>query len=289
MTSVNETDLKGSEQTLYTWFIVLPLLVIILLFVYPLLALLAESFSSPAGWFGYYRDAFNSEIFLRSIVNSLKFATITALLTILLGYPVALLIASVRSRVGRLLLLLVLVPFWTSALVRSYAWLAVLGRTGIINSSLQDAGIIDSPLELLFNDVGVIIGMVHVMLPYMILPILSALTRVNKDLLYAAESLGASPGQTFYRVLLPLTFHGVLGGAVLVFVLALGFFITPALMGGPQQTVTALVIHEQITEKLQWGQAAAASAILLLLTVGTFAVMAKLFGLRREMSVKLGD
>ena len=279
--------MRYSERTLYTAFIVPPLVVLALLFFYPLLSLLADSFSSAHGWLGHYRDVFSSEVFRKSLANTAKFAALTSVLTALLGYPVALLIASVNTRLGRLLLLLVLVPFWTSALVRSYAWMAVLGRSGMINTMFQDVGLTDQPLQLLFNSVGVVIGMVHVMLPYMILPILSALNGLNKDLLVAAESLGATSWQSFVRVLLPLTVHGLLGGLVLVFVLSLGFFITPALMGGPNDVVTALVIHEQITEQLQWGQASAASAILLLLTTGTFMVMAKLFGLRRKVSVDL--
>ena len=279
--------MRYSERTLYTAFIVPPLVVLALLFFYPLLSLLADSFSSAHGWLGHYRDVFSSEVFRKSLANTAKFAALTSVLTALLGYPVALLIASVNTRLGRLLLLLVLVPFWTSALVRSYAWMAVLGRSGMINTMFQDVGLTDQPLQLLFNSVGVVIGMVHVMLPYMILPILSALNGLNKDLLVAAESLGATSWQSFVRVLLPLTVHGLLGGLVLVFVLSLGFFITPALMGGPNDVVTALVIHEQITEQLQWGQASAASAILLLLTTGTFLVLAKLFGLRRKVSVDL--
>ena len=279
--------MRYSERTLYTAFIVPPLAVLALLFFYPLLSLLADSFSSAHGWLGHYRDVFSSEVFRKSLANTAKFAALTSVLTAILGYPVALLIASVNTRLGRLLLLLVLVPFWTSALVRSYAWMAVLGRSGMINTMFQDVGLTDQPLQLLFNSVGVVIGMVHVMLPYMILPILSALNGLNKDLLVAAESLGATSWQSFVRVLLPLTVHGLLGGLVLVFVLSLGFFITPALMGGPNDVVTALVIHEQITEQLQWGQASAASAILLLLTTGTFLVLAKLFGLRRKVSVDL--
>ena len=279
--------MRYSERTLYTAFIVPPLAILALLFFYPLLSLLADSFSSAHGWLGHYRDVFSSEVFRKSLANTAKFAALTSVLTALLGYPVALLIASVNTRLGRLLLLLVLVPFWTSALVRSYAWMAVLGRSGMINTMFQDVGLTDQPLQLLFNSVGVVIGMVHVMLPYMILPILSALNGLNKDLLVAAESLGATSWQSFVRVLLLLTVHGLLGGLVLVFVLSLGFFITPALMGGPNDVVTALVIHEQITEQLQWGQASAASAILLLLTTGTFLVLAKLFGLRRKVSVDL--
>jgi ABC-type spermidine/putrescine transport system permease subunit I len=276
-----------SERLLYGLLLVPPVVVMGGLFAYPLLDLLAQSFGSPQGWLGHYLALLDDEVFLIALRNTFTFALLTAAGTAVLGYPVALLIASVRPLVASVLLLLVMVPFWTSVLVRSYAWIVLLGRGGVINGVLLSSGLIAAPLPMIFNQLGVTIGMIHVMLPYMVLPILGAMSRLDRNLLAAADSLGASRRQTFFRVLLPLTLPGVIGGAVLVFVLSLGFFVTPALMGGPRDLVAAMVIHDEITRRLAWDEAAASAAVLLLLTAGTFVVCARIFGLRRHMSFEL--
>ena len=165
----------------------------------------------------------------------------------------------------------VLLPLWTSVLVRTYAWMVLLGRNGIINRMLIDWGIISDPLPMLHNITGVLIGMVHVLLPYMILPIYSAVRRVDPAIVAAAAGLGASRWRIFWRIYLPLTLHGIFAGCVLVFVLSLGFYITPALLGGGQVMMIAMLIEQQVREVLNWPFAAALSAVLL---VATFAVYA---------------
>lgn len=277
-------SLRLSETSLHTWLLIPPLIVLLCAFAYPLLDLFLRSFSAPEGIFGHYFALLRDSVFLIALTNTLKFALITGVFTAILGFPVALLIASVRPTVAGILLLLVMVPFWTSILVRSYAWIVLLGRNGILNSLLLDIGLVNEPLALLFNSIGVSIGMIHVMLPYMILPILSVMSRTNLDLLAAAESLGANRWQVFWRVLLPLTLPGILGGFVLVFVLSLGFFVTPALLGGPRDLVAAMTIREKISLGLAWDEAAAASVILLVLTSGTFLACLRIFNLRRGMS-----
>jgi ABC-type spermidine/putrescine transport system permease subunit I len=282
---MSQSDLLQSESRGYALFLVLPAFMVAVFFAYPLLGLLSLSFSSPDGWFGHYLDVLSDGVFLLALRNTLFFALATAFLTALLGYPVALLVASVGPTLGGVLLLLVMVPFWTSILVRAYAWIVLLGRGGLINTGLIEIGIINTPLPLLFNATGVIIGMVHVMLPYMILPVLNSMKRLNPNVLAAADSLGASRSQVFLRVLLPLTAPGVMGGFVLVFVISLGFFITPALMGGPRNLVSAKLLHEQITQQLAWPEAAAVAMVILVLTLGTFVICARVFGLRGSMSM----
>jgi putative spermidine/putrescine transport system permease protein len=274
-----------SESRGYTLMILAPLAVMIVLFAYPFAALVVRSFSSPSGLFGHYIDLFGDLTFQIALRNTFLYAFATATITTLLGYPVALLLASINRSLANVLLLLVLVPFWTSVVVRCYAWIVLLGRHGVLNESLLQLGLLDTPLQLVFNGLGVIIGMVHIMLPYMVLPIFGTMTRLNKEILAAADSLGANRMQSFFRVLLPLTMPGIVGGFTLVFVLSLGFFVTPALLGGPRNLVAAMVIRDQVTRQLAWDEAAAVSVVLLVITTGTFLVAARLFGLKRHMSL----
>jgi len=274
-----------SETARYSLFIVPPLLFASLIFLYPMIETIGRSFLGGEYPGSLYLELSHDNVFLLSLRNTFVYAVLTTILTAILGYPVAILIGFARPGVAGLLLLLVMVPFWTSILVRSYAWLVLLGREGLVNSIWIGSGLGNRPLSLIFNSIGVSVGMVHVMLPYMILPIVSTISRINKEVLSAASSLGASRWQSFVRVLLPLTAPGVAGGAALVFVIALGFFITPALMGGPRDVVTAMVIHDRITRQLAWDQASAISVVLLLLTGGTFIICARILGLQRHMSI----
>lgn len=269
----------------YSLLIIPPALAAVLFFAYPLLDLMAMSFSSEKGPFATYAGLLQDDLVILSFANTIKFAVLVAALATLLGYPVALLIASVNRTTAGILLLIVLIPFWTSVLVRSYAWIVILGRRGIVNTALMNLGLVDQPVQFLFNSFGVIVGMVHVMLPYAVLPILSSITKINKDVLWASDGLGASRFQTFRRVLFPLTLPGVLGGAALVIVLSFGFFITPTLMGGSRDIVAAKVIHEQITQQLAWDKAAAVSVLIFVMTAGTFLLCAKVFGLGKHMTI----
>ena len=266
----------------------LPAIVFVLgMFVYPLGDLFARSVSAPAGAAHYYVEIFTSPLPRQVLLTTFKIAALSALLTAVIGYPVALLIASVRPSVASVLLLVVLVPFWTSILVRSYAWIVLLGRRGIINTMLGDLGVITEPLPLIFNMTGVTVSMVHILLPYMILPVLSVMVRLNREIFLAAESLGARPRQVFLRVLVPLTVPGVIAGVVLVFTLALGFYITPALLGGRTDVMVSMMIEESITQRLAWGEAAALSFVLLGITLGAFAACARIFQLHRLLALEV--
>jgi ABC-type spermidine/putrescine transport system permease subunit I len=175
----------------------------------------------------------------------------------------------------------VLLPLWTSVLVRTYAWMVLLGRNGVFNRWLIDIGLITDPLPLLNNFAGVLIGMVHVLLPYMVLPIYGAVRRLDPALVAAAQGLGASNWRIFWRVYLPLTLPGIFAGATIVFVLSLGFFITPALLGGGKVMMLAVLIEQQIHQTLNWPFAAALSAVLLALTLGVYS-LAQLFTRQQE-------
>jgi ABC-type spermidine/putrescine transport system permease subunit I len=244
------------------------MLLLLALFAAPLLRLLA--LSVEGGSLVAYERALTNELYLRVIFETFKIAAIVTLLTLALGYPVAYVMAT-SGRVWQLVgIAFVLLPFWTSILVRTYAWMVMLGRNGVVNRTLIGWGVIDSPLPLLNNLAGVLIGMVHVLLPYMILPVFNAVKKVDPNLVLAAEGLGAPRWRAFLRVTLPLTMNGVAAGVTLVFTLSLGFFITPALLGGGRVVMIANLIEEQVRELLNWAFAGALSAILLALTLAAF-------------------
>ena len=213
-----------------------PLVLYMLVFyALPVVAMLLRSVDSTALVAGQLPPAYrHDQVFLQVFWITLRTALIVTVGTLLLGYPVALALARLRRGVATLVLVVVLLPFWTSVLVRSYAWMVLLGRHGLINEALAAAGLIDAPLELLNTSFAVYIAMIHILLPYMILPIASVLRQIDPALPRAAAGLGATPWRVFRQVVLPLSMPGVAAGVLLVFVLSLGFYITPMLVGGPR-------------------------------------------------------
>jgi ABC-type spermidine/putrescine transport system permease subunit I len=179
-------------------------------------------------------------------------------------------------------LVVVLLPFWTSVLVRSYAWMVLLGRHGLINEALAAAGLIEAPLKLLNTSLAVYIAMIHILLPYMILPIASALRQIDPALPRAAGGLGATPWRAFRQVVLPLSMPGVAAGVLLVFVLSLGFYITPMLVGGPRDMLLSMLIAQQV-DLINWPYAACLSATLLAATLAMLAAFQRLPGVRNVL------
>ena len=248
----------------------LPALILLLaFFLLPVVRMLG--FSIEGGTFEWYAKALGEELYLRVMWNTFEMALMVTLFCLLLGYPLGFLIATTSPGWATLGFIFVLLPLWTSVLVRTYAWMVLLGRNGIFNRLLMDAGITSDPIPLLHNFTGVMIGMVHVLLPYMVLPVYGAVRRLDPAIVAAAAGLGASHWRIFWRIYLPLTLNGIFAGCVLVFVLSLGFFITPALLGGGRVIMIAVLIEQQVRETLNWPFAAALSAVLL---VATFAVYA---------------
>jgi ABC-type spermidine/putrescine transport system permease subunit I len=242
----------------------------VVLFV-PLANLLSLGVAS--GTFAPYQKALGDPLYLSVIGLTFSIALATAVICLLLGYPVALFLALSQGVVLAIGFICVLLPFWTSLLVRTYAWMALLGRNGVINRCLLDWGLISEPLPLLYNFGGVLVGTVHVLLPYMIFPIYAAMIRIDRNLLLAAEGLGAGMGSIFWRIYLPLTLPGVFAGGALVFILSLSAFVTPALLGGGRVTMIANVIQIQVSEFLNWPFASALSAIVLASAVLVYALL----------------
>lgn len=241
------------------------------LYLLPMILLLLQSFEG--GSLLHYRKALTDGLYVQVLLDTLLIAAYVSIACFVLGYPVAYFLSvapGVWSTIG---MIFVLLPFWTSILVRTYGWMVILGRNGIVNRALLQSGLIDAPLPLMNNVSGVVIGMVHVLLPYMIFPLYAVMRRMDRGLSMAAEGMGASGWQVFTRIYFPLTLPGVLAGVTLVYVLAIGFFITPALLGGGKVPMIAVLIEQQVHTFLNWGFAAALSAVLLTATLLVYAVL----------------
>lgn len=218
-------------------------------------------------------------IYLRTFSTTFRIAGIVTIACAILGYPVAYLMAQSKRTVSTVITVAVLLPFWTSVLVRTYAWLVLLQRTGLINTWLQSWGIIDTPLALVHNELGTIIGMIHVLLPFMILPLFASMKAVDPSLLLAASNCGATPAKAFWQVYFPQTVTGLGSGAALIFVMCLGFFVTPVLLGGGRTYMWAMQISDNISLYGNWGAASALGVVLVVATA--IVLIATNFVLRR--------
>ncbi|WP_052261945.1 ABC transporter permease [Leisingera sp. ANG-M1] len=264
--------LERRERLVFLAFLAPALLFLVLMFLVPLGMFLSQSLFDPHFTLENYQKAFTRPVYMKILWRTLVVSGETTLICLLIGYPVAFVMAHGSDRVKMMVTALVLIPFWTNILVRMFAWMALLGRNGVINRGLMETGLTDAPIPMLFNQFSVTIGMVHFMLPYMILPLYSVMTNIPQSLMDAAANLGANTRRTFLRVYLPLSLPGIGAGVLLVFILSLGFFVTPALLGGPQNTMLAQIIELEINDSVDWGFGAALSTILLVLTVALYAL-----------------
>jgi len=239
------------------------MLIALLAFIVPLARLVGISFSAPAGPFVAYAHVLGDDIYARVFVNTFVIAIAVTVIALLIAFPVAFALTRLSRGWRAIVFASVLMPLWISVLVRTFSWMLVLERNGPVNRLIVASGLVDQPLPLLFNRTGVLIGMVHVLLPYSVLPIYAALVRVDPSLLRASEGLGASAATTFMRVLLPLSLRGVATAATFKFLLALGFFVTPALLGGASSMTLSMLIDSFVSDRLDWPLAAAASVVLL--------------------------
>ena len=224
------------------------------------------------------RAAENNRIYVDVLMRTLAISASVTLLCLVLGFPVALLLTQVGERTADWLLVLVLLPFWTSLLVRTAAWVVVLQREGMVNSLLLQAGLIAEPLTLIYNRTGVLVAMTHVLLPFMILPLYTVLKGIPPQYMRAATSLGAPPLTAFVRVFLPLAAPGVAAGSLMVFILALGYYITPALVGGGADQMLSYFVATYTTDTGNWGLAAALGLLMLATTLVLYAAAHRLSG-----------
>jgi putative spermidine/putrescine transport system permease protein len=258
-------------------------------FAYPIGNMLSRSVTLPGSGAlttRFYERMLREPVYLRVFLITFEIALEVTLLTLLLAYPLAYFLARLRPRVTNVLLIMVILPFFTSALVRTYAWIVLLGNQGMLNQALAALHVPGAPFRLLYNRTGVLIGMSYILLPYMILALYSVMRGIDRGLLQAAASVGASPMQAFRRVFLPLSLPGVAAGSLLTFILGLGFFITPALMGGARDTMIAMIIEQQVEQLLDWNFASALSAVLLAVTAVGFLAYDRIVGMERLFEAK---
>lgn len=259
------------------------ILVVGLLLVPPLLAILAGSVfqhkqatgpATPANYARFLGDPY----YLRTLLLTLELSLVTTLCALVLGYLVAFqLVRSIRSRtLRRLAYLIVVAPLFTSSIVRSFGWLVSLGNAGFVNRLLRDLGLVDAPIRLMFNEIGVVIGLTHILLPFMILSIAAVLQSIDHTLEEAAMDLGASRLVTFLTVTLPLSLPGVVAGSLIVFSLAMSAYVTPAVLSGGRFKVVPMLIYEQYVSVFDWGFGAAMAVVLLALTLAMTALYTRL-------------
>lgn len=243
------------------------LLLMALAFLYPLLDLLRISFTEPELTTDNYRRLIEEPIYFRVFIRTVWIALLTAVLALLLGFPVAYFMARSGPRMAAIIAICVLLPFWSSILVRTAAWTIMLGREGLINNALMGVGLIDQPLKLLYTQGAVLIGMTHALIPFMILPIYGALRAIPRDYERAAQVMGASRLAVLTQIIIPMARAGIVTGFLIVFLTALGFFITPALLGSPQEQMIVTLVSQQVREVLDWPFAAAIVSTLTALIV----------------------
>jgi putative spermidine/putrescine transport system permease protein len=235
-------------------------------FAWPIGKMISLSINDPSVGHNY-SILTQSDLYVRSYITTFKIAAIVAATCLIIGYPYAYVMHKGGTKVATFLGVLVLIPFWCSLLVRSWAWTIWLQDTGIINNALKKIGLIDQPLPLIRNTLSITIGMVHVLLPYMVLSLYAGMRNIDPTLVRAARSLGASPWTAFRKVFLPLSRAGIYTGCLLVFVLSLGFYITPALLGGPGTTMISEVIADQVSRQADFGRGSSLAIVLLVLTL----------------------
>ncbi|KRW95151.1 ABC transporter permease [Paracoccus sp. MKU1] len=253
------------------------LLLLLAFFVIPVAGLLSRSVTEPVTGLQNYETLLGSATYLRIFFNTFLVSGLVTLITALIAFPVAWALAIMPSRVAAVVFAIILLSMWTNLLARTYAWMVLLQQTGLVNRILMAIGIIDQPIQLTNNLIGVTIGMVYIMLPFMILPLYGVIKKIDPAILQAAALCGATKGQALRRVLLPLATPGIASGALMVFVMSLGYFVTPSLLGGTANMMLAELIVQQVQSLLNWGMGGAAAFILLVVTLALYALQLRLF------------
>lgn len=263
--------------------LILPALaVLVLVLVVPLGVIVLRSFTDPEPGMGNYVWFFTTKVNLMVLSRTFVIAFWVTVCSILAAYPYAFAMSIAGPRLRLVLILCVLVPFWVSDVVRSLAWVILLQDSGIINNVLQALGF--EKVRLIRTQLGVTIGMTQVLMPFMIMPLYAVMRGIDLRLLQAARSLGAHPVKTFVQVYLPLSLPGVFAGATIVFILSLGFYITPLLLGGPSSTMLSTLVQQQVLSLLNWGHGGAMGVVLLIATLGFLAVASPFMKRKYQMS-----
>ena len=264
------------------WLVLPAVLLLVVALGYPLMQVVIRSFTDPEPGLGNYVWFFSRPVNMTVFWRTFEVAGWVTLLCLILAYPYAWLMTSVGPNMRLVLILCVLVPFWVSGVVRTLAWVILLQDSGVINRVIMALGF--EKVRLIRTQTGVIIGMTQVLLPFMIMPLYAVMRGIDLRLVQAARSLGARPVLAFLQVYLPLSLPGVFGGAVIVFILGLGFYITPALLGGPRATMLSTLAQQQVLQQLNWGKGGAMGVILLAATLLLLAIAARFTRRRYQIS-----
>ncbi|HUI16930.1 MAG TPA: ABC transporter permease [Alphaproteobacteria bacterium] len=252
---------------------------------YPLLSVLWTSVTEPKPGLGNYALLATSPAIQHVLVTTARICALTTAVTILLGYAVAYALVHLSPRARRWMFLGVLLPLWISVLARAFAWVTLLRTEGLVNQLLLELDLTREPLHLMWNELGITIGMIHYMLPYAILPLYANMRGIDLRLVAAARGLGATRGQSFRHVFLPLSLPGIVGAGVLVFIFSLGFFVTPAILGGNRVLMIAQYISIQILEVVRWGIGAMMATVLMAAVLALMALLARIVDFRRLFGV----
>ncbi|WP_054302861.1 ABC transporter permease [Gemmobacter sp. LW-1] len=253
------------------------ILLLLAFFVIPVAFLLMRSVTEPAPGLQNYATLLGSTTYAKIFFNTFFVAGVVTAITVLIAFPVAWALAIMPARWSAVIFAVILLSMWTNLLARTYAWMVLLQQTGLINRMLKAIGLIDQPLQLTNNLIGVTIGMVYIMLPFMILPLLGVIRKIDPAILQAAALCGATRAQALRRVLLPLAGPGLTSGGLMVFVMSLGYFVTPSLLGGTANMMLAELIAQQVQSLVNWGMGGAAAFVLLVVTLGLYAVQLRFF------------
>jgi putative spermidine/putrescine transport system permease protein len=257
------------------------LILIVLFFVTPVTGLMLRSLTEPQFGLQNYAELIGSGTYVRIFANTFLVAGVVTLLSVVIGYPVAWALAVMPERWSRLVFAIIILSMWTNLLARTYAWMVLLQRTGVINKTLKALGLIDQPLALVNNLVGVTIGMTYIMLPFVILPLVGVIRAIDPAILRAGALCGANSWQCFTRILLPLSLPGIAAGGLMVFVMALGYYVTPALLGGTANMMLAEMVAQFVQSLVNWGMGGAAAFVLLVVTLILYGVQLRFFGAGR--------
>lgn len=257
------------------------LLVLGLGFLIPLVLLLPDSLKADGFGLDAYLRLFSESVYLRIVGNTARLGLIAAVTCLIFGYPLALWISRLGPRAKVLALVAVILPFWVSILVRTYSWIVILGQEGVLNKSLIKIGIIGEPISFLYRELGVMIGTINILAPFFILPMVATMSSIDQRLTDAALSLGATRTQAFWRVYFPLTLPSLISSFFLIFILTLGFYVTPAILGGGRVPMLATLLEYLVSVAVDWPLAAALSFFLLFATLVLFLVAALLAKLSR--------
>lgn len=263
-----EKKVRGKSPFKPWMLIIPPALFFAVFFIWPLVQILVMSFTGTQSGVTLesYVKFFSSDVYLRVIATTFRISLVVTLACLVLGYPVAYAMTVCSKRISCLIMIAVMIPFWTSLLVRTYAWMILLQSNGVINNILKNLGLIKQPLELMHNELGIYIGMTHILLPYMILSLYPVMKGIDRNLILASRTLGAKKSYTFLRIFVPLSMPGVSCGSILVFVMSIGYYITPSLLGGTKNIMISQTIQVQVNKLMNWPFASAISMVLLVFT-----------------------